>query len=147
MQIRYLTTRDVAAAKLVADENRDALGFLPRKKLEEAAEQKRCFIATADEHLVGFVIFRHRKIDNQTTLSDICVDTSSRRCGVGSKLIRHLITDCEEKGRDFILLKCPENLEANHFYEHIGFELQNIEQGKSRKLKVWCMPIPKKVEI
>ena len=146
MKIRHLTTADIAAAKHLADANRDALGFLPKKKLEEVAQQKRCFVAIDNGTLVGFVIFRHRKIDNQTTLSDICVDTGGRRSGVGSKLIQHLITDCEKRERDFILLKCPEDLDANHFYQRVGFALRNTEKGKSRKLNIWGMPISEKVE-
>jgi ribosomal protein S18 acetylase RimI-like enzyme len=146
MQIRYLTSADTSAAKLVADANRDTLGFLPRKKLEEAAEQKRCFVAVDDEAIVGFVIFRHRKIDDQTTLSDICVDVKCRRQRIGASLVERLIADCEERKRAFILLKCPEDLDANLFYERLGFKPQNVEPGKSRRLKVWLMPITEKVE-
>lgn len=141
VDIRYLLTRDIPAVKSIADANRETLGFLPKMKLKEAAEQERCLVAIDRDVVVGFVIYRHRKIDAQTTLSDICVDAASRRHGVGFRLIQHLVRDCETRGRDFIQLKCPEGLAANAFYEHLGFKYEVTEPGKSRRLVVWRMPI------
>lgn len=131
--------------KAIADANRDALGFLPKMKFQEAIEQERCFVAVEGADILGFVVFRHRKIDLQTTLSDICVDAEKRRQGVGRSLIEKLTYDCEDKDRAFIQLKCPQNLKANQFYQNMGFELATVEEGKSRKLNVWRMPISEKI--
>jgi ribosomal protein S18 acetylase RimI-like enzyme len=91
--------------------------------------------------IMGFVTFRHRMRDLQTTLSDLCVDESYRKHGIGRFLIDTLFEESTQKGRSFILLKCPQDLESNAFYEHIGFVLERIEAGKSRKLKVWRLNI------
>ena len=142
IKTRYLVRQDIQVAKTIADTNRDSIGFLPRMKLQEAADQNRCFVATSDEgNLAGFVVFRHRKIDNQTTLSDICVDETYRGKGIGRVLMNTLIENCHEKRREFIQLKCPESLTANQFYERIGFNLIATEEGKSRRLNVWRLPI------
>lgn len=137
MNLRYLQLSDISDVKRIADANRDELSFLTKAKFEELAEQQRCFVAEHNNHVLGFITFRHRKTDLQTTLSEICVEESQRNKGIGRLLVYALLEDCRQKAREFIQLKCPEELDANKFYEHLGFKLAHIEQGKSRRLKVW----------
>lgn len=131
----------IAGMKLLADANRESLGFIPRKKLEEIADQQRAFVALYSDVVVGFVIFRHRKRDLQTTLSEICVQHGYMRQGIGTQLIQLLVQDCNQKSRAYIQLKCPVDLQANRFYEHIGFQLHIVEDGKKRQLNVWRLDI------
>ncbi len=127
--------------KILADANRNSLGFITKKKFEEAVEQQRGKVALQDDMVVGFVIYRHRKIDSQTTLSEICVHNDYHNQRIGSKLMLALIQDCEHRCREFIQLKCPVDLAANGFYERLGFRLHTIEEGKKRQLKVWRLAI------
>lgn len=135
--VRRIQENDVYPAKTLADSNRDALGFVPRQKFDEAVKQKRGLVALIDNQVVGFVIYRHRKIDQQTTLSEICIDRSYRGKHIGEQLVKTLIQECVEKSRNFIQLKCPTDLPANTFYKRLGFELSAIETGKKRPLNVW----------
>lgn len=137
LSIRKGRLTDLASLKVVADANRDALGFLPRPKLEEAVKAERILVATIGRTIVGFVVFRHRKRDHQTTLSDICVSSAWRRCGVGKALVDALKKECICRKRHFIRLKCPVDLAANEFYRHIGFTHVNVEKGRSRELNIW----------
>jgi ribosomal protein S18 acetylase RimI-like enzyme len=140
--VRKGKSNDLSAIKAIADTNRDELGFLLRSKVKEALEDHRVFVATtkADE-IVGFVIYRHRQIDAQTTLYDICVVQSWRGQGVGRSLIEALQLECIQLKRQSIQLKCPENLPANLFYERFGFSRTRVEAGRVRKLNVWQLPI------
>jgi len=140
--VRPLTNDDITAAKELADENRDALGFLPLAKLIEAARDNRALVASINGVVVAFVLFRHRKKDLQTTLSDICVSKDYSKQGIGKMLVDALLKDCCIKSRDFIQLKCPIDLPANCFYEKLGFSLYAIEDGKKRQLKVWRLLVP-----
>lgn len=127
--------------KTLADAHRLELGFIPRQKFEEVALKQRGFVALDDEALLGFVIFRHRKVDLQTTLSEICVAKANRGQNIGKKLIDALIYECTQMSRDFIQLKCPVELPANQFYRRLGFKLHATEGGKKRSLNVWRFPI------
>lgn len=136
--IRRLQPEDAPSIKVLADANRVELGFNPRQKFEEAAAQRRGFVALANNNLiVGFVIFRHRRIDRQTTLSEICVAKTHRGQHIGESLISELVKECTHMSRDYIQLKCPVDLPANQFYPRLGFVLHKTEAGKKRHLNVW----------
>ena len=127
--------------KLLADANRNSISFMTRKKFEEIVDQQRAFVSLFDDTVIGFVVFRHRKLDLQTTLSEICVQHKYRGQGIGTDLIQLLIRDCNQKKRDFIQLKCPIDLPANKFSEPLGFDLHMTEDGRKRKLNVWRLAI------
>lgn len=135
--IRRLQPEDTLSIKVLADANRNELGFNPRQKFEEAAAQRRGFVALADELIVGFVIFRHRRVDRQTTLSEICVAKTQKGQHIGKSLISELVKECTHMSRDYIQLKCPVDLPANQFYLRLGFVLHKTEAGKKRRLNVW----------
>ena len=140
-ELLLINHNHIDGMKLLADANRESLGFMPRKKLEEIADQQRAFVALYDGSVVGFVVFRHRKRDLQTTLSEICVQHEYRGQGIGADLIQSLIRDCDQRNRAYIQLKCPIDLAANQFYEHLGFDLHMTEDGKKRRLNVWRLSI------
>jgi ribosomal protein S18 acetylase RimI-like enzyme len=139
---RHLCDTDIQAAKLLADANRDSLGFVTRQKFEEVVEQRRGFAALEDDRVIGFVLYRHRKLDHQTTLSEICVHKDYRGQQIGRRLVNALIQECMNKSRHFIQLKCPTDLLANEFYRQLGFELAMTEKGKKRSLNVWRFFLP-----
>jgi GNAT superfamily N-acetyltransferase len=85
---------------------------------------------------VGFVEYRHRR-DQQTTLYNVVVHPKHRKYGVGRQLVMNLEQEAREKGKLWVLLKCPVDLEANNFYEHIGYNKVDVERGKSRRLNIW----------
>jgi ribosomal protein S18 acetylase RimI-like enzyme len=140
-QIKLIQHNHILDAKKIADANRDALSFVTRGKFQEAVEQKRGLVALQDDKVIGFVLYRHRKRDKQTTLSDICVDKGHRGEKIGRLLVEALVQDCRKKSREFIQLKCPTDLPANEFYHSVGFKFHDIENGKKRKLNVWRLTI------
>jgi ribosomal protein S18 acetylase RimI-like enzyme len=140
--VRHIQDTDIQTAKLLADKSRDELGFITRQKFEEAVEQQRGCVALENTQVVGFVLYRHRKLDYQTTLSEICVHKDYRRRHIGEQLVNALIEDCLNKSRHFIQLKCPTDLPANAFYRQLGFELVATEKGKKRSLNIWRLTLP-----
>ena len=138
---------DLDAIKSIADSNKHSLGFVPRVKIREAVEANRVKVLRTPEEVAGFVIYRHRKRDLQTTLSEICVADSWRNQSGGRLLIDTLYEECEALKREFILLKCPEDLPANDFYSAVGFKRIKTEAGRVRKLNVWQLIIHQAVEM
>ena len=95
----------LSSLKKISDKNRKQLGFIPRAKFQEAINSGRVYVALANDEVVGFVNFRHRKTDLQTTLSEICVVTDLREQGIGKQLLRALQIECEALSRSWIQLK------------------------------------------
>lgn len=131
------TTKQVASMKKIADANRDEVGFVNRAKFDQVIKEDRIIVAILRRKVIGFVIFRHRKTDTQTTLSEICLDHAVRGQGYGRGLINALHQDCILNCHTYIRLKCPADLAANAFYEHVGFQKVGMEAGKIRQLNIW----------
>ena len=127
--------------KRIATNNKDSLGFLSSAKIKDAIDRHNLLTIYDGDRVLGFVIYRHRKRDWQTTLYDICVDEAWRNQGLGRQLIEALKTECQNQQRAFIQLKCPIDLAANSFYKHLGFHHMGTEQGKVRPLNVWRLPL------
>ena len=135
------TDPEIDAIKAIADANREDLGFLPSAKVKEAIQRQQTLVAFVEDQVVGFVIYRHRLRDKQTTLYDICVQETRRKKGVGTALLTALQTECHQQERAFIQLKCPISLPANQFYEYFGFKKVGVDAGKKQALNIWQLPI------
>ncbi len=135
MQIRKATLNDLDEIKALADANRYELGFVLRPALIRSINRKEVFVAE-NKSIMGFVEYHHRR-DSQTTIYHIVVCKTYRRVGVGRALINAVIEEAKKFNKKYILSKCPIDLPANKFYEHLGFENSGISNGKNRKLVVW----------
>ncbi len=80
--------------------------------------------------------FHHRR-DSQTTLYNLVVNADYRRKNIGRLFMQTLEEDAVKQSKSVILLKCPEELPANSFYERLGYKLTIVDPGKSRRLNVW----------
>lgn len=134
--VRSGEAEDIEGIKWLADTHKHELGFLRRPALLEAIQRKELLVAQNGTNLIGFVEYRHRR-DLQTTLYNIVVHPNYRNQGMGRSLVAALERDALQKGKTLIVLKCPEDLSANFFYERIGFSKVNVEPGKSRRLNIW----------
>ena len=138
--IRKATEDDLNSVKTLADAHRRELGFIRRPTLVEATRREEIIVALHSERLVGFVHYHHRR-DEQTTLYDIVVTPDYRRTGLGRDLVHALMLESRAQKKQFIVLKCPEELAANAFYERIGFERWQEDPGKRRRLIVWRLAL------
>ncbi len=138
MNIRMATQDDIVRCKEIVDKHRNVFGFLSRPIFQDAAERRRLLVALdSNQNVLGFVRFNHRVRGTETALYDICVDHSFQWQGIGRALISALVEECIKVPRFSIILRCPEGLPSNDFYQHIGFRQAGIEQGKRRNLVVW----------
>lgn len=134
--IRNAELRDLDRIKCIADLHKQELGFVLRPALKKGIQQEEVIVAIKDKELIGFVHFHHRR-DEQTTLYKIVVLENYRGKGVGKLLINELVDKAKKLDKRLLLLKCPEDLPANYFYDHINFRLTHLENGKGRRLVVW----------
>lgn len=134
--IRKAKLTDIDAIKQIADAHRRELGFVRRPSLIESINRQEVFVAQNGDGLVGFMEFHHRR-DLQTTLYNVAVNADSRREHIGRSLMQRLEKEAIEKGKSIILLKCPEELPSNSFYERLDYTLARTDTGKARRLNVW----------
>lgn len=140
LEVRKATRYDIDSIKKIADAHRDELGFVLRPALLASIDRGEVTVVQVADNLVGFMEYHHRQ-DEQTTLYHILVIPSMRGKGIGRLLIETLTKEATESGHSVVKLKCPANLPANRFYEHIGARLHTVENGKSRDLIVWLIPV------
>jgi len=134
--IRKATLHDLEAIKAIADSNRDLIGFVLRPALVENILRQWVLVAEIGGQVIGFANYRHRQ-DQQTTLYEICVTVPHRNNGVGVLLIEALIEESQSQGKRRVLLRCPQESQANAFYCRLGFRQIGTEEGKRRRLVIW----------
>lgn len=139
-QIRKAASQDLDAVKRLADRNRDALGFVLRPSLREQIDKGEMLVAEQEGQLAGFVDYHQRK-DRQLTLYHIAVLADQQGQGVGYALLDALQAIARHAGCSKIVLKCPIDLEANHFYQRYGFQLLQTLNGRKRPLHVWILSL------
>ncbi|NJK81430.1 MAG: GNAT family N-acetyltransferase [Chloroflexaceae bacterium] len=139
--VRSAELNDIPTCKAIADAHREALGFIVSASFADAIRRNQLLVADRAGKVVGFVRYNHRIRGNETALYDICVADSAQRQGVGRLLVAALSASCRLHGRHTIVLRCPENLPANEFYSHIGFQRINVEPGRRRPLVLWRLTL------
>lgn len=134
--IRHADICDLDAIKRIADANRESIGFVMRPALVNGIQKRWLLVVEIDGQIVGFAHYRHR-LDDQTTLYELCVRQDKRGQGIGRALIGRLWQESQTHGKIRLRLKTPVDLSANGFYRHIGFRHVGQEAGKKRSLNVW----------
>ena len=140
MIIRKATVEDLESVNILVSIHRKEFGFIRKVSLACSVDRHEMLVAESDGEIVGFARYHHRR-DTQTTLYDIAVSPAQRLNGVGRALIDALVDESRILGKQMIVLRCPEELPANGFYAHIGFERWREEPGKRRKLIVWRLSL------
>lgn len=134
--IRKASLEDTSAIKEIADQNKEILGFIRQGILQQNIERGWILVASCEGIIVGFASYRHCK-DGRTVLYNICVKQERRREGIGKLLLQELEREALFLGKEKLLLKCPEGVEANHFYPKLGYVLLGLQDGKVKKLNLW----------
>jgi N-acetylglutamate synthase-like GNAT family acetyltransferase len=134
--IRKAEMSDLQDIKRIADIHKTELGFIMRPVLVRSIEQEEIFVVANGEGIIGFMQYHHR-LDSQTTLHNIVIQSNYRKRGFGHQLETALEMEARCRNQLHIQLKCPEDLPANNFYESVGYEKVDTEQGKLRRLNIW----------
>ena len=126
----------VINAKYIANQYKNELGFVNRSALKESLTKNELEVIVENDETIGFVHFHHRR-DKQTTIYSIAVNKERVKEGWGRLLFYRVLCNAIENNKNFIIAKCPEDLESNTFYSSLEFVLDRVEEGKKRRLNVW----------
>ncbi|MDT3683838.1 MAG: GNAT family N-acetyltransferase [Pseudorhodoplanes sp.] len=141
MAYQYLLRRDfldiepfLPAIRMHADNERNALGFLPEPAYAEAARQRKLILLVVTDsqtgtaeyagHLLFGGIFPTLKV------RQICISPKYRRTGQATTLLRALKAQGEAEGYFSIVANVASDLQAaNQFYEKNGFSTLRLKAG------------------
>jgi GNAT superfamily N-acetyltransferase len=117
-----------------ADSEKNALGFVPANAYEEAARKGTIFVAVTEgpeSKYVGHILFGDKFPHGR--VYQTFVSPSARGRGVGRLLVRTFVEFAERKGYLSLIAKVAKDLDANKFYEALGFETLVVKQGGSSR--------------
>lgn len=120
MDVRRAHRADLPFVHAIAREHLRELGYVPVAAYAQSLAAGELLVVPG----AGFVRF-HRRRDGWATVYELC----SLRRGAGRALLEAVATPRR--------LKCPAELVANGFYEHLGGRRAGTEPGKHRLLFVW----------
>ena len=132
--------RHFSEIKLLADSERNSLGFLPEEALRDAVLRKN-ILALIDrsgkqDQLVGYLLYSG--VFPNAKVQQIATVEAYRKQGVGSALIRTLVADLERLGFMTLRADVASDLdEALAFYAKNGFNrIRTKSGGASRQRKI-----------
>ncbi|MBI1363417.1 MAG: GNAT family N-acetyltransferase [Proteobacteria bacterium] len=135
---------DYADCKRIVNQkaNREGFGFLMRSVFDDYVKRGTkdtryvLCVLKAGGTVIGFMRALHR-LDGQTTLHEICIDSACHGQGHGRQLIAHLKADAKRRTQHTLLVKTPQGIAANAFYKAVGLRLSHAEKAKVRMVNVY----------
>lgn len=99
-----------------------------------AGENAIFLVAEANKKIVGYCGMYWAADEGEIT--NVAVDASFRRYGIGKKLVEHLMVEAESGDiKNMILEVRVSNEAAIRLYENLGFSIQGIRKGFYEKPK------------
>lgn len=117
------TATDVAKfLDYLQSREKNALGFLPFRALEQAIELGRVLLCFENDDPAGYVIHGPTKATTKIYQTVVCDDL--RRVEHGTALVSAVTMRANAAGAEAISLHCAEDLAANSFWDALGFEFK-----------------------
>ena len=112
----------VPRVRLLADEHRAELGFLPASAYNEAVAKDNLWVAIDDRsELSGYLLLggRHPRMK----VFHLCTHPDHRSSGVGQALVSELAKYAAASGWHRITARVSTHLPANRFWQRVGFHI------------------------
>ncbi|HEV2292657.1 MAG TPA: GNAT family N-acetyltransferase [Tepidisphaeraceae bacterium] len=143
--IRTATMSDLPFLDAMQKKHSRALGYFPTKQFEGYIEMGGVLVAEAEGMPVGYCISRDRylKRDELGVIYQLCVAPGDQRKLIGASLIKATI-ERSAYGCRLYCCWCAQDLDANYFWESMGFVPIAFRAGSTGKKRVhifWQRPI------
>src|SRR4051812_32828159 len=137
ISIRQATMEDLAFIDGLQKKHSKQLGFFPRAQMQGYLRNQWVLIAEENGRPIGYVASRDRyqKRDELGVIYQLCVDPGAQRKLVGAALIQAMF-ERSAYGCRLYCCWCAKDLEANYFWESLGFVPVAFRAGSSKKSRV-----------
>jgi hypothetical protein len=116
--------------------NAEALSFYPKCVFEREAENGRLFLGLLNGSPCGYLYVGAVGLD--VKCHQVCIEYDARRALYGARLVQAM--EDYAAGAYTITLRCGFDLDANRFWESLGYKCVAIKDGgirRMRKINIW----------
>jgi predicted nucleic acid-binding protein/GNAT superfamily N-acetyltransferase len=123
------TSEHLEAVKALGAANSQTLGFFPEGAFDDYARRRQIIIALDESQTcIGYLLYRISQ--ERAIIVHLCVDSSKRTGGIGTRLFAHL----KDSAKDLrgIGLRCRRDYEASKLWQKLGFVAQYDHPGRGK---------------
>tara|TARA_R100001594_G_C3953830_1_gene243678 strand:+ start:134 stop:739 length:606 start_codon:yes stop_codon:yes gene_type:complete len=113
--------------------NAEELAFYPKTAFEREIQNRRILIAKINNAPAGYLY--HGAFREKLKIHQACIQYDVRGFLYGSQLVRFLIQLAEKFQCLSITLRCGSDINANKFWEAMGFYCEGITKGGVRRMR------------
>lgn len=118
--------------------NAEALSFYPRCVFEREMLKGRILLSILNGEPCGYLYFG--ALNTNVKIHQVCIQYDVRRKLYGAWLIGELERMALAANVSLITLRCGFDLEANHFWNELGYQCIGVVDGgirRQRKINIW----------
>lgn len=122
----------------LARKESEAIGFLPRPRLEQYVQNGQVAIAHENGNLCGFLVWGNGF--PILRIYQACIQYDARGMAHGAQMVGRLERAATARGYSAIQLRCANDLPANSFWRALDYDLVSTINGgatRRRTLNVW----------
>lgn len=122
LSIRFATQEDFACIDVLQKSENDKLGFMPESAIRKRIEQHNVLVAETTGNIAGYClgVDRYQKRSELGIIYQMAVAPEYRRCNVAAALLQAQF-DKSAYGTKLYCCWCKQSLDANRFWESMGF--------------------------
>jgi GNAT superfamily N-acetyltransferase len=131
----------------LAKKHTDAIGFIPRPRLERYAECGQMALEYENGEPCGFLVWGNGW--PVLKIYQACIQYDARRLEHGAALVARVEREAVRRGCSAVSLWCASDLEANLFWDAVGYRAAATKQGgerRGRKLIRWVKALPQPLQ-
>lgn len=115
-------------AESLMRQNYEAVGFIPRPRMEQYALRGQLLVETENGDPCGYLVFGAEAWPYMRVYQAV-IQYDARRREHGLALVARLVAIGRERGAAAISLWCADGLEANDFWKSVGFRFAGKRDG------------------
>ena len=119
--------------------NAEALSFYPRQVFEREQQNGRIFLGILNNEPAGYIYVGSGK-NNVLSCHQVCIQYDARRQLYGAALVSEMEAYAVDIGASMIKLRCGFDLDANKFWQSLGYSCVNVVNGgvrRMRRINIW----------
>lgn len=128
----------IAYVDSLQKKNAEALSFYPKCVFERESEKGRIFLGLLNGEPCGYLYVGATGVD--VKCHQVCIEYDARRRLYGAALVQAMEDYAQQGGGFTLTLRCGFDLDANSFWQSLGYKCVAIVNGgirRMRKINVW----------